>query len=62
MAKLNSLGVRLKPEVRVNLEKIAAEKRWSLSQAAAIAVEEWIRWVTNGSQKEPRKNGNGGVK
>lgn len=63
MAKLNSFGVRLLPEVRVAFEKIAVKKRWSLSQAAAVAIEEWIQRNANGNgnggRKEPRNGGNG---
>jgi hypothetical protein len=66
MAKLNSTGVRLEPEVRANLEKIARKKRWSLSQAIAVAVEEWLQRNINGNgnggRKEPRNGNNGDLK
>ena len=38
------LGVRVRPEIRAELERLAAEHRWSLSQAVQRALGSWIRY------------------
>jgi len=38
------LGVRVRPEVRAELERLAKERGWSLSQEVQRALDSWIKW------------------
>jgi hypothetical protein len=38
------LGVRVRPEIRADLEQISKERGWSLSQAVQLAIQSWIRY------------------
>src|SRR5262249_12095909 len=38
------LGVRVRPEVRAELDALRKERGWSLSQETQRALDSWIRW------------------
>jgi metal-responsive CopG/Arc/MetJ family transcriptional regulator len=40
--KTARIGVVLPEEVREKLEEIADKRGWSLSQTAALAIQEWL--------------------
>lgn len=40
--KTKRIGVVLPEDVGLRLEQIAKDKAWSISQTAAIAIEEWL--------------------
>ncbi|MEL6500580.1 MAG: hypothetical protein AAFQ23_04135 [Cyanobacteria bacterium J06623_1] len=43
--KTAKIGVVLPKEVKENLEQVAKDKSWSISQTAATAIEEWLNQI-----------------
>lgn len=42
------VGVVLPKEVREDLERVAKNRGWSVSQTAATAIEEWLKLYKEG--------------
>ena len=52
MKKTEFITLRTDPETKLALEKIAAEKKWSISQLSEEIIQQWLRDNVPTSEKE----------